>query len=208
MLIDPYTDPHDLSPADFAQTLLRAGLGGAVIARTHRSDGLDPWIDALQDHDLFPLVGVALRFGQGKIVLIPEDWESPYFVKGEWGDPHTALTLEQLRAHCEAVRGALIVPHPYSRNLGAVLGDEAYALPCVAGVVTKIGEGSEASWDNLAAHFAQAKGAARLGSSNGLIERIGLAATVIPDDVQDERGLVETLRRGLTQPVHFEEITR
>ena len=206
MLIDPHANPGALSPTAFAQAIAAAGLSGAIIARAHRSDDMNTWFAALEDAGLVPFAGVELHLDRGRVVFVPDNWEAPAFAAANWGHPDAAVDSEALLAQCAEIGGALIASHPYCRELGEVMGDRVYRLRNLVGVVVKVGTG-QLSWDTLAEHAATAKRAARLGSSNGQVARLGFAATVVPDEVEDEAGLVEALRAGLSFPIEFDDPT-
>jgi hypothetical protein len=206
VLIDPHANPGALSPAEFAQALTAAGLSGAIIARAHRSDDMNTWFAALEDADLVPFAGVELHLDRGRVVFVPDNWEAPAFSAANWGHPDAAVDSEALLAQCAEIGGALIASHPYCRELGEVMGDRVYRLRNLTGIVVKVGCG-QLSWDTLAESAATAKRAARLGSSNGIAARLGFAATVVPDEVEDEAGLMEAFRAGLTFPIEFDDPT-
>lgn len=204
MLVDLHANPGALSPEAFAQAVLESGLSGVVVARTHEAGDLTPWFEALEDLELAVFAGVELRLSKGSVVFVPEDWQGP-FAEVDWTPPEgDAWTAQAITDRLAEVPGAVIASHPYCQAQGEVLGDRIYAIKGLAAVQTRAGRGL-LRWDNMADGFAESRGLARVGTSGGDLAWLGRAATIVPDEVEDELELVAALRGGKTWPVEFDE---
>jgi hypothetical protein len=203
LLIDVHAAPARLAPAEFAKAVQEAGLEGAVIATD-----LDRWsdyADAFDDLSLVPFVGLALPLKRGTLVFIPRDADDEALDAVDWSAPDEGLTGAEARARVKGLDGLLVTTHPYFRDETApAIGDRVYGLKGLGGVVTRVGAG-KLSWDALADAFAGKRGIARLGSAGGDVHTLGRAATVVPEGIETQEGLVNAIEAGLTLPVELDD---
>ncbi|MCA9544287.1 MAG: hypothetical protein KC613_07840, partial [Myxococcales bacterium] len=202
MLIDLHANPGDLDPQAFAKRVYDAGLGGAVVARTHVAGDLTPWLSALEDLDLAGFAGVTLELEKGRLVFLPDDWEGE-FAETDWTPPEgNVWTWEDAKAKADAIGGALFASHPYDRS-SAAPADAIYKFKDVDGVAVR-SMAERSGWDRLAEAAARTLGAAFIGSSGGDPARIGVAGTVVDDEIMTEPELVQAIKDGLTFVIEFE----
>lgn len=203
LLIDVHAAPGRLAPTEFAQAVADAGLDGAVITTT-----LERWsiyADAFDDLSLVPFVGLALPLTRGTLIFIPRDADDEALDGVDWTAPAEGLSAADARARVAGLDGLLIATHPYFRDeTTPSIGDRIYGVKGLGGVVTRAGAG-KMSWDALADAFAGKQGIARLGSAGGAVHVLGRAATVVPEGIETQDGLVGALTAGLTLPVELDD---
>lgn len=202
MLIDPHANPGDLEPDAFANACRDAGLGAVVIASRLSTHRLDDHLAALKAVGLVGFAGVEVPLDRGALVAIPTE-DGPAFRGMKWGS--LTWSAEMVAERLGDFDGLLISTHPYLREGGGgAMGDRIYILKGLGGVQTRVGRG-ELSWDAMADRAADRKKLARLGSSGGVIQHLGAAATVIDGDIETQADLVEALRGGSTLVVEFDD---
>ncbi len=202
MLIDFDANPQDLTPDAFAARVRDAGLGGAVVARTHVAGDMTPWLSALEDLDLAAFAAVGLQLTEGRLVFLPDDWQGD-FATTDWAPPNgVCWTYDEAAERADALGGILIAAHPFDRD-GSPMGNDIYELEGLDAMITRSGA-ARGSWDREADVAARKLGAPAIGGSGGNLDRLGLAATVVSDDIMDETELAEALREGLFFTVELE----
>jgi len=187
-----------------AEAAAAAGLDGIVVTDRHRTDRLPEFVSALERAGVRGFAGVELALKSGTLVLIPRSPEDPDFADAEWRPSGEHWNWKEALSRVAAVDGAVLAGHPYCRDLGSVLGDRVYSLKGIAGVETRVGRGKN-SWDRLADHAANAASAARLGSSGGDPQTLGIAATVVSGEVADQAALVDAILARSCLPVELDD---
>jgi hypothetical protein len=205
MLLDLHACPHDLDPDAFAEAVTKAGLDGAVVALTNKTKGVLRYVEALHAADVFALAGVELAMDRGSVVYVPERPDAA-FLDANWkpagGDTWTTDGLVELLS---GLSGVIIAGHPYCRALPSMMSDRVYRLPGLAAVTVQVGIG-ELAGDGLAREAAGRLGLAAIGTSGGLKEGIGRAATIFGETIADAAGLLEALEARRCWPVALSDM--
>ena len=203
MLIDVHAAPQTTSPKAFAEAAKSAGLHGVVIA----APDLDRWsdyADAFDDLGLVPFMGIALPMTRGTLVFVPRDTDDEALDAVDWAVPAGGFEPADALALVKGLSGVTLATHPYFRDADPAIGDRIYGLKGVGGVVTRVGDG-KLTWDLMADGFAGKRGIARLGSAGGTFNSLGRAATVFPDGIETQDGLVDAIEAGQTLPVELDD---
>ncbi len=204
MLIELHGTPGGRSPEAYAEAAVAAGLDGVVVTDHERVDRVGRYVEALEAAGLKAFAGVELGLKAGVVVLIPRDPGDAAFAEASWKPEGEYCKSSDARSRAYELGGALIAGHPYCRELGNVLGDRVYTVKGLDGVEVRVGQG-RLSWDRLADHAASKANAARLGGCGGDVERLGAAATVFDDGIEDQKELVGALVAGECLPLEIED---
>lgn len=200
MLIEVHAASTNQTPAALAQAVADAGLDGAIIT----VDSPDRWADfadAFDDAGLVPFLGLEIACTRGALVFVPRDTEDAALDDVQWRAPAGGHAIRDAVALVADLDGLLFTAHPYDRSGGDAPGDRIYQAKGLGGVVTRTGQGKP-SWDGLADAYAEKYGIARLGSGG---DRLGGAATVVPEGIETQAALLGALEAGLTIPVEFDD---
>ena len=115
MLLELHANPGNLSPADYATAVTKAGLKAVVVTRTNTVDNLSVYLEALSTAGIRAFAGVELALEKGVVVFIPSDGLDA-LKSTDWsngGEPWTSSTLQ---AAAEGRDGLFIASHPYYRE--------------------------------------------------------------------------------------------
>ncbi|MCK6573630.1 hypothetical protein L6V77_21335 [Myxococcota bacterium] len=202
MLVDLHLTPHDLAPAALAQAAREAGLHGAVVTDTNRTDRLPAYLDALRQAGLAAYGGVELALDRGFLVFIPREVDAA-FLGARWSIGAGKWDANAAVAACAALPGVTIAGHPYCRDLGSVLFDSVYTLPGLAAIETRVARGRPL-WDAMADDVAARRKLPRIGSCGGDPGFVGRALTFVHGERLRQAALVDALRDGSVWPIEFE----
>jgi hypothetical protein len=203
LLIDVHAAPQTTSPKAFAEAAKAAGLHGVVITASN----LDKWsdyADAFDDLGLVPFMGIALPLTRGTLVFVPRNTDDEALDAVDWSAPTGGFEPADAVALVRGLAGVTVATHPYFRDVDPALGDRIYGLKGVGGVVTRVGDG-KLTWDLMADGYAAKCSIARLGSAGGSVNVLGRAATVFPDGIETQDGLVDAIEAGQTLPVELDD---
>jgi len=202
MLVDLHLTPHDLAPAALAQAAREAGLHGAVVTDTNRTDRLPAYLDALRQAGLAAYGGVELALERGFLVFIPREVDAA-FLGARWSVGAGKWDATAAVAACGALPGVTIAGHPYCRDLESVLFDSVYTLPGLAAIETRVARGRPL-WDAMADDAAARRKLPRVGSCGGDPSFVGRALTFVHGERLRQSALVDALRDGSVWPIEFE----
>jgi hypothetical protein len=202
MLVDLHLTPHDLAPAALASAAREAGLHGAVVTDTNRTDRLPAYLDALRQAGLAAYGGVELALERGFLVFIPREVDAA-FLGARWSAGAGKWDAQAAVAACGALPGVTIAGHPYCRDLASVLFDSVYTLPGLAAIETRVARGRPL-WDAMADDVAARRKLPRVGSCGGDPGFLGRALTFVHGERLRQSALVDALRDGSVWPIEFE----
>ena len=140
--------------------------------------------------------GVLFQVDRGGLVWIPRDTE----IFDNWNIKPPKTTNDVLEITPDA---ATIAVHPYDRSRGISFGDTIFQTIGLTGIQV-----ANAKQDRLRNNMAidastRIKVAPVGGTGMEKPERIGRAATVFLEDVEDQASLIDSLLRGDTWAVEF-----
>ena len=203
MLIDCHVNPLNREPSDFAAQVSAAGLDAVVVTQTNTAAGLDPFIEAIADTGLKAFAGLELRLERGALIFIPRQKNSA-FVDHHWSPKGAYWTLETIQEEIASLDGVILGAHPYYRGEDKPLGDGIYRAKGLTAIAVRVGRGLS-SWDRLAEQAASKRNLGRLGSCGGDVDYLGAATTVLPNLVDSQEALVDTLMQKTYMPLEFDD---
>ncbi len=202
MLVDLHMTPKELTPNALANAAKSAGLHGAVITDTHRTDRLMAFATELRALGLKAYAGVEMTLEKGSIVFIPRDPNGP-FASRNFAPAGLRWVWQDAVSVLEGLEGVVLAGHPYCRELDSAMVDVVYYLPTLHAIETRVARGRPI-WDMMADEAVDRRNIARVGTCGGDPEFLGRSMTFVEGEQLSQAELVDALLSRNCWPIESE----